>query len=52
MLRVPAGCQNKSPERREGLVQKGIIDISAIVAAIERAAIRYVQRCTSSKTEW
>src|SRR5262245_13175898 len=51
MLRAPAGCQDKSPQRREGLFQKGIIDISAIVAAIERAAIRYVERRTTSKTE-
>src|SRR5262245_23171428 len=51
MLRAPAGCQNNSPQRREGLFQKGIIDISAIVAAIERAAIRYVERCIASKTE-
>src|SRR5262247_3305989 len=52
MLRAPAGCQNKSPQRREGLFQKGIIDVSAIVAAIERAAIRYVEWRTTSKTEW
>src|SRR5262245_47976153 len=53
MLRAPAGCQNKSPQRREGLFQKWIIDISTIVAAIERAAIGYVERrTTTSKTEW
>src|SRR5262245_66472702 len=52
MLRAPAGCQDKSPQRREGLFQKRIIDISAIVAAMERAAIRYVERRTTSKTEW
>ncbi len=52
MLRASPGRQNESPERKEGLFQKGIIDISAIVAAIERPAIRYVERRTASKTEW
>jgi hypothetical protein len=52
MLRAPAGVQNESPQRREGLFQKGVVDIPAIVAAIKRAAIRYVERRTASKTEW
>src|SRR6516164_2325557 len=52
MLRAPAGCENKSSQRREGLFQKRIIDIAAIVAAIEGAAIRDVERRATSKTEW
>src|SRR5262245_54883509 len=51
MLRAPASCQNKSPQRREGLFQKGIIDIAAIVATIEGAAIRDVERRATDKTE-
>src|SRR5262245_40492878 len=52
MLHAPAGCQNKPPQRRGWLFQEGIIDISAIVAAIERGAIRYVEWRTTSKAEW
>jgi hypothetical protein len=52
MLSAPAGLQDDSPQRREWLFKKGIIDISTIVTAIERAAIRYVERSTTSETEW
>src|SRR5262245_66432923 len=51
MLRAAAGRQNDPPQRGKGLFQKGIVDISAIVAAIERASIRYVERRTTGKTE-
>ena len=51
MLRAPAGCQNQSPQRGARVFEEGIVDISPIVAAIERAAIWYVERRTPSKTE-
>jgi len=51
MLRAPAGRQNESSQRREGRFQKGIVDISAKVAAVERPGIRYVERRTAGKPE-
>src|SRR5262245_55337806 len=51
MFRAAAGRQNDPPQRGQGLFQEGIVDISAIVAAIERAPIRYVERRTTGKTE-
>ena len=51
MLRAAAGRQNDPLQRGEGLFQKGIVDISAIVAAIKRAPIRYVERRTTGKTK-
>jgi hypothetical protein len=51
MFLVAAGRQNDPSQRREGPFQKWTVDVSAIVAAIERAPIRYVARRTAGKTE-